>query len=176
MGGAAIASRNNQQINIANPASFDAIDSLGFMFEFAVDGKASSIKNDIGSATYTDVNFQYFAMNFQISNRMGASIGMVPFTDVGYNVIVDQEIENTGSVRTTYYGAGTISNAYFGLAFMPFKNFSVGANLNYYFGMLNRNAEVQFLSASDFYYMQQYKSLRVNDLSLIHISEPTRPY
>ncbi len=165
MGGAAIASRNNQQINIANPASFDAIDSLGFMFEFAVDGKASSIKNDIGSATYTDVNFQYFAMNFQISNRMGASLGMVPFTDVGYNVIVDQEIENTGSVRTTYYGAGTISNAYFGLAFMPFKNFSVGANLNYYFGMLNRNAEVQFLSASDFYYMQQYKSLRVNDFS-----------
>ncbi|MBK6283101.1 MAG: hypothetical protein IPF54_10955 [Draconibacterium sp.] len=46
MGGAAIASRNNQQINIANPASFDAIDSLGFMFEFAVDGKPQSLKND----------------------------------------------------------------------------------------------------------------------------------
>ncbi len=166
MGGASIASRNNQQINIANPASFDAIDSLGFMFEFAVDGKASNFKNDVGKASFTDVNFQYFAMNFQVSNRIGASLGLVPFTDVGYNVVVDQEIENTGSVRTTYYGAGTVSNAYFGMAVVPFKNFSIGANLNYYFGMLNRNAEVVFLSAAGFYNMQQYKSLRVSDFSL----------
>ncbi len=165
MGGASIASRNSQQINIANPASFNAIDSLGFMFEFAVDGKASNFKNDVGTASYTDVNFQYFAMNFQINNRIGASLGLVPFTDVGYNVVVDQEIENTGSVSTTYYGAGTISNAYFGLAFVPFKNFSIGANLNYYFGMLNRNSEVVFLSAAGFYNMQQYKSLRVSDFS-----------
>lgn len=166
MGGASIASRNNQQINIANPASFDAIDSLGFMFEFGVDSKVSNFKNDVGSATYSDINFQYFAMNFQISNRVGTSLGLVPFTDVGYNVVVDQEIENTGSVRTTYYGAGTISNAYFGVAIVPFKNFSIGANLNYYFGMLNRNAEVVFLSAAGFYNFQQYKSLRVNDFSV----------
>ena len=165
MGGASIASRNNQQINIANPASYDAIDSLGFMFEFAVDGKASSFKNDVGKTAVTDINFQYFAMNFQVSNRIGTSLGLVPFSDVGYNVVVDQEFENTGSVRTTYYGAGTISNAYFGMAVVPFKNFSVGANLNYYFGMLDRNAEVVFLSASGFYNMQQYKSLRVNDFS-----------
>lgn len=165
MGGASIASRNNQQINIANPASYDAIDSLGFMFEFAVDGKASSFKNDVGKIAVTDINFQYFAMNFQVSNRIGTSLGLVPFSDVGYNVVVDQEFENTGSVRTTYYGAGTISNAYFGMAVVPFKNFSVGANLNYYFGMLDRNAEVVFLSASGFYNMQQYKSLRVNDFS-----------
>ncbi len=165
MGGASIASRNNQQINIANPASFDAIDSLGFMFEFAVDGKVSDFKNDVGTATYSDINFQYFAMNFQVNNRMGASLGLVPFADVGYDVIVDQEIENTGYVTTTYYGAGTISNAYFGLAYMPFKNFSVGANLNYYFGMLNRNSEVVFLSSSGFYNIQQYKSLRVSDFS-----------
>ncbi len=165
MGGASIASRNNQQINIANPASYDAIDSLGFMFEFAVDGKASNFKNDAGTSTSSDINFQYFAMNFQINNRMGASLGLVPFADVGYDVVVDQEIENTGSVMTTYYGAGTISNAYFGIALMPFKNFSVGANLNYYFGMLNRNSEVVFLSTTGFYNLQQSKNLRVNDFS-----------
>jgi len=165
MGGASIASRNGQQINIANPASFDAIDSLGFMFEFAVDAKYSEFKNDVGNSTALDANFQYFAMNFQLNNRMGASLGLVPFTDIGYNVIVDEDIENTGPVRTNYYGAGTISNAYFGLAVEPFKNLSIGANLNYYFGMLNNNTEIVFSGASDFYYMQQYKTLRVNDFS-----------
>jgi hypothetical protein len=165
MGGASIASRNGQQINIGNPASFDAIDSLGFMFEFAINAKYSEFKNDIGTNTSTNVNFQYFAMNFQINNRMGTSLGMVPFTDVGYNVVVDQDIENTGPVRTTYYGTGTISNAFIGLAAEPFRNISVGANLNYYFGMLNRNAEVLFGGGSDFYDLQQYKKLRVSDFS-----------
>ena len=175
MGGASIASRNNQQINLGNPASFDAIDSLGFMFEFAVDAKYSDFKDNIASFSASDINFQYFAMNFRINNRIGTSLGLVPFSDVGYNVVVDQDIENTGAVRTTYYGAGTISNAYLGLAVQPFKFLSVGANLNYFFGMLNRNAEVVFSGASDFYNMQQYKSLRVNDFSFDFGAQATVP-
>ncbi len=166
MGGASIASRYETQINLANPASYTAIDSLGFMFEFGIDGKSSRFKNDIGSVNQSDINFQYFAMSFQFSNAFGTSLGLVPFTDVGYNVRVEENIENTGDVITTYYGAGTVSNAYFGLAFEPWKFVSLGANLNYYFGMLNRNAEVVFLGASDFYNVQQYKSLRVSDFSL----------
>jgi hypothetical protein len=165
MGGASIASRNGQQINLANPAAYSAIDSLGFMFEFAIDGKASNFKNDLGSSYQSDVNFQYFAMNFQVSNTFGTSLGLVPFTDVGYNVVVEENIENTGDVITTYYGAGTISNAFIGLAFEPWPFVSIGTNLNYFFGMLNRNAEVVFLDASDFYSIQQYKSLRVSDFS-----------
>lgn len=175
MGGASIASRNGQQINMGNPASFDAIDSLGFMFEFAVNAKTSQFSNNLGNATASDVNFQYFAMNFQISNKMGASIGMVPFSDVGYNVVVDDVVKNTGAVRTTYYGAGTISNAFLGFAFEPFKNVSIGANLNYYFGMLNRNTEVVYSDAADFYNLQQYKSLRINDFSFDFGAQATIP-
>ena len=166
MGGAAIASRYNKQINLANPASYTAIDSLGFMFEFGMDAKGSKYKNDIGSSKTNDVNFEYFAMNFQVSNRSGATLGLVPFSDVGYNVIVDEEIENVGRVRTNYYGAGTISKAFFGMAFEPFNFLSIGANIYYSFGMLNRNSEVYFLDASDYYQIQQYKSLRINDFSV----------
>lgn len=166
MGGASIASRNGQQINLANPASYSAIDSLGFMFEFGIDAKGAKFKNDIGSSYQTDANFQYFAMNFQISNALGTSLGLVPFSDVGYNVAVNENIENTGDIVTTYYGAGTISKAFLGLAFEPWQFISFGANLNYFFGMLNRNAEVVFLDGSDFYSVQQYKSLRVSDFSL----------
>ena len=175
MGGASIASRNNQQINLANPASYDAIDSLGFMFEFAIDGKTSKFSNDVGNATASDINFQYFAMNFQLSNRMGASLGLVPFTDVGYNVTVNEVIENTGPVTTTYYGAGTISNFFLGFAIQPFKFLSVGSNLNYFFGMLNRNAEVVFSGASDFYQVQEYTSLRVADFSFDFGAQATIP-
>jgi hypothetical protein len=47
MGGASLASRNNQQINLANPASYTAVDSLGFMFEFGVFANYSNYSNDI---------------------------------------------------------------------------------------------------------------------------------
>lgn len=166
MGGAGIASRYNQQINLLNPASYSAIDSLGFMFEFGIDGRFSQFKNDLGSSKTTDINFEYFAMNFQVSNRIGAALGLVPFADVGYNVEVNEEGDDYGQVNTTYYGAGTVSQAFFGLAVEPFKSLSLGANLNYSFGMLNRDAEIRFLNYADFYQVQQYKSIRVSDFGL----------
>ncbi len=163
MGGASLASRYNQQINLSNPASYSAIDSLNFMFEFGIDGVYSKFENDLGSANSNNVNFQYFAMKFQISNRVAASIGLIPFSDMGYAVDVNEEIDNVGGVLTKYYGAGTVSNAFFGIAVEPLKNVSIGANLNYMVGKLNHNAEVYFLDAADFYGMQQYGDFRLSD-------------
>jgi hypothetical protein len=163
MGGASLASRYNQQINISNPASYSAIDSLNFMFEFGINARYAKFENDLGSANANDINFQYLAMKFQINDRIAASLGLIPFSDMGYAVNVNEEIDNVGSVLTKYYGAGTVSNAFFGVAVEPFKNVSIGANLNYMFGKLNHNAEVYFLDAADFYGMQQYGDFRLSD-------------
>jgi hypothetical protein len=80
------------------------------------------------------------------------------------NELVDDEY--VGNIYTKYFGAGTVSNAYVGLAVEPFKNLSIGANLNYLFGKLNRNAEVYFLDAADFYGIQQYSDFRLRDFGL----------
>ena len=166
MGGASLASRNSQQINTSNPASYTAVDSLAFLFEFGVYGKFSNYKNDIASMNANDINFRYFAMNFQINNWMATSIGLTPYSDVGYNVEVFETIENTGAVLSQYFGEGSLSKAYIGFAIEPAKNISLGANLNYLFGSLNRNAEVYFLEASDFYSIQKYEKIRLNDFGL----------
>lgn len=168
MGGASLASRYNNQINASNPASYTAIDSLSFIFEFGIDSRLSNYKNDFGSTKTNAVNFQYFAMSFQLNNKFATSLGLLPFSDVGYTVEVTDRIDNeyVGDVLTKYYGSGTVSNAYLGFAYQPFKNVSIGANLNYLFGKLNHNAEVYFLSASDFYGIQQYKDFRLQDFGL----------
>ena len=111
----------------------------------------------------SDVNFRYMTMNFQITNWMATSLGLKPYSDVGYDVNVNEEVENTGNIYTKYYGEGSLSRAYAGLAVEPIKNISVGANLNYMFGTLNRNAEVYFLEAADFYNIQKYEKIRVTD-------------
>ena len=166
MGGASLASRNSQQINTLNPASYTAVDSLSFLFESGVYGKFSNYSNDIASMNTNDINFRYFAMNFQITNWLATSMGLTPYSDIGYNVEVFETIENTGDVLSQYFGEGSLSKAYFGLALNPVKNISIGANLNYLFGNLTRNAEVFFLNTSDFYSIQKYEKIRLNDFGL----------
>lgn len=175
MGGASLASRYNTQINLSNPASYSAIDSLTFMFEFGIDGTYSKFKNDLGSTNTNNVNFQYFAMKFQITNWLAAGLGLIPFSDMGYTVEVNEEIDNVGGVLTKYYGAGTVSDAFFGVAVEPLKNVSIGVNMNYMFGKLNHNAEVYFLDASDFYGMQQYADFRLSDFGFDFGAQVTLP-
>jgi hypothetical protein len=175
MGGAALASRNNQQINFANPASYTAVDSLAFMFEFGVRGKFANYSNDITSMNANDVNFSYFAMNFQITNWMGTSLGLTPYSDVGYDVEINDEVENAGNILYKYYGDGSLSKAYLGLAVEPVKNISVGANLNYMFGLLTRNAYVDFLDAADYYNNERKESLRIRDFNLSFGAQATIP-
>ena len=165
MGGAALASRNNQQINFANPASYTSVDSLAFMFEFGIRGKLANYSNDITSMNANDVNFSYFAMNFQITNWMATSLGLTPYSDVGYDLEVNDEVENVGSILHKYFGEGSISRAYLGLSVEPVKNIAVGANLNYMFGLLNRNAQTYFLDAGDLYNNQRTESLRIRDFN-----------
>ncbi|HYQ58081.1 MAG TPA: hypothetical protein VEP89_12130 [Draconibacterium sp.] len=165
MGGASLASRYNLQINSANPASYTANDSLNFLFEFGLEGKFANYQTDNNSMDVNDVNFKYFAMSFRISSWMATSLSLSPYSDVGYNVQTHSTIENVGSIYTNYYGAGTISNARWGLAIEPFKNISLGANLNYRFGQLNRNTEITFADPT-FYNVQRYSTLRIRDFGL----------
>ena len=175
MGGASLASRNNQQINMANPASYTSVDSLSFLFEFGVFGKFSQFSNDIATINASDINFRYFALNFQITNWMATSLGLTPYSDVGYNVEVTENVSNVGDVRYNYFGEGSLSKAYLGVAVEPIPNISVGANLNYMFGTLNRNAEVYFLEHADYYSIQKYEAMRMRDFNLNFGVQATLP-
>lgn len=166
MGGASIASRNPLQINMSNPASYNSLDSLTFLFEFGLYGKFSKFNSDIGSTTANDINFRYLALNFRINRWMATSLGITPYSDVGYDIEIYDYLDNTGNFYTRYYGEGSLSRAYIGAAFGPVKNVSLGVNLNYLFGSLTHNAELYFLDSYDFYNTQKYERLRVRQFGL----------
>lgn len=176
MGGASLASRNNQQINLSNPASYTAVDSLGFMFEFGLYSRFSRFSNEIASMDASDVNFRYFAMNFQITNWLATSLGLTPYSDVGYDVLVSNEVPTAGTVDQRYFGDGSLSRAFWGFAIEPVKNISVGANINYLFGMLTRNSETYFRSSPSFYDSQKYEALRLRDFSFSFGAQATIPF
>jgi len=163
MGGASIGSRSSQQINIANPASYTSVDSLSFLFEMGISGKFSSYKNDLGNFSANDINFRYFAISFPVTRRIATSIGLTPWSDVGYDIRVNDSIPGSGNVNYLYYGDGSLSRAYFGLAVRPFRYVSVGANLFYFFGTLNRRSVVSFPDNMEMYSIQRSEEIRLRD-------------
>lgn len=164
MGGATLGSRNSQQINFANPASYTSVDTLSFLFEFGLNGKFSSYKNDLGKFSANDVNFRYMAMSFPISDRIAVGLGLTPYSDVGYDISVKDSLAYAGNINYQYFGDGSLSRAFIGVAVEPVKNISVGANLFYFFGTLSRNGMVTFPDYNDTYSIQKNDEIRIRDV------------
>jgi len=167
MGGATLGSRHSLQINSANPASYTANDSLSFIFDFGVDGTFSNYKSNSGSRKTNDINFRYFSLSFPITKWLGAGFGLQPFSDMGYEVGFSDSISGIGNTYHSYTGEGSTSKAFFGASVSPFKGLSIGANLNYIFGRLSKNTNVQFAdpTVSSF---TQIESTRLRDFTLTY--------
>lgn len=129
MGGVGYAMNGGRQINVMNPASYAAVDSLTFLFDMGID--FTRLKSTEGDNKGSDFGggLDYVTMQFPLGRYMGASVGMLPFTSVGYSF--GSEINNGSSSRQ---GSGGINELYVGVAGRPFKGFTVGANIAYLFG------------------------------------------
>jgi len=64
MGGVGIAARSNRYINITNPASMTARDSLSLMVDFGLDGRISLFTEGNKKALNTTFNIDDFVISF----------------------------------------------------------------------------------------------------------------
>lgn len=71
---------------------------------------------------------------------MGASLGIIPFSNSGYQVgksDVFQQID-TVAYKNELLGEGGYSQVYFGVGYEIAKNLSIGVNVGYLFGDIKR--------------------------------------
>ena len=131
MGGVGYAMSGGRQINVMNPASYAAIDSLTFLWDMGVDVSMLSSKESETDlkANSAGGGLDYITMQFPIAKIMGASIGLVPYSSVGYQFGGD--IANGSQVRN---GTGGLNTLYAGFSIMPVKGLSAGFNIGYLFG------------------------------------------
>ncbi|MDE6383547.1 MAG: outer membrane protein transport protein [Paramuribaculum sp.] len=129
MGGVGYALNSGRQINVMNPASYAAADSLTFLFDMGLTFSTVKMEDTDGKSTQYGGGLDYITMQVPISKRMGASLGILPFSSVGYSF--GNEIKNGLSSRQ---GSGGIHQLYLGYAARLFKGFSLGANFSYMFG------------------------------------------
>lgn len=128
MGSVGYAMNSGRQINVMNPASYASIDSLTFLFDIGADITFLWQKeNDLRQRTIGG-GLDYITMQFPIGKYMGASIGLVPYSSVGYAFGTDIQ---HGAMSNQ--GDGGINQAYIGLA-GKYKGLALGFNVSYNFG------------------------------------------
>lgn len=129
MGGVGYAMASGRQINVMNPASYAAIDTLTFLFDMGLNFSGIHSKEAGKSTTNYGGGLDYITMQFPVSKKLGMSFGLLPYSSVGY--AFGSKIDN-GNV--TRQGNGGLNLLYLGAGWEPFKGARIGMNFSYFFG------------------------------------------
>ncbi len=152
MGGTGIATRNRRFINYLNPAAVTARDTLAFMADFGLVQKNTVYsQNDLRSANNT-FNIYNLVMSFPIYKSSAFMVGITPYSDVGYDFSSIETnpdiIGNTGNIGYTSYGSGSVYQAFVGAGVTFWKSLSVGAEMIYYFGNIDKVTNMNYADDS----------------------------
>lgn len=152
MGGVGIATRNKRFINIVNPAAVTARDSLSFMGNFGLTQSNNIYKQGDIKSAHNTFNISDFVMSFPIYKSSAFMVGITPYSDMGYDfshVITDKNIiGNTGSIAYDSYGIGSVYQIFAGAGVTFWKRLSLGAEVLFMFGNLDKVTNMNFSDAS----------------------------
>jgi hypothetical protein len=136
LGATNTALRIPNQINYLNPASYTIQDTNSFIFDVGLKGSLSQFQTNGAEMNKKNAGFDYLAIGFPVTRWWKASIGIVPYSNVGYNILTSSTQED-GIRNNQYEGRGGLRKFYVGNSFEPIENLSVGFNYLYMFGTLS---------------------------------------
>jgi hypothetical protein len=165
IGGAATAFSSPYFINPANPASYMAFDTNSFVFDGAFNLRSGTLKTTDQSQKTRFGTLSNLYFGFPVTHWWKASLGVMPYSNVGYEMQGKQNIPEIGNIVSVYKGSGGLNKAYIGNAFSPFKNFSVGVNMSYIFGNIVKERALTFPDSAAFVNSMVRSSARLNKLT-----------
>jgi len=150
MAGVGLGLRAGNRVNMSNPASYSAIDSLSFIFDVGMNFSLGKLKQAGNSVNVRNCNVDFVNAGLRLWKGLGLSFGFVPFSTIGYNFssesVVANDYTSTQPITSTsvYEGDGGLHQIYIGLGWNPFNKLSIGANISYLWGNYNHNVVQSF--------------------------------
>jgi len=166
MGGSSAGIRSALFVNPFNPASYTSFDSNSFIFDAALSARTMTLKTSSNAAKINDAGLAYITMGFPITKWWKTSLGILPFSSMEYQIIVDSVLPDIGKVQYDYSGNGGLNRAIVGNAFQPLRNLSVGFNFSYIFGTLNHQRTLTFPDSNNHWSTRMTSSTLVRSLYL----------
>lgn len=150
MGGVAQGLRNGGRVNMQNPASYSAIDSLTFLFDVGMGLQRDRLSMGDNHQSVNNTSFDYVNAAFRVKPKLGMSVGFVPYSTIGYSfsqdytIMQDPFLNKSVTQTLSYSGEGGLHQMYVGAGWSPLKGFSFGANLSYLWGNINNTVSQAF--------------------------------
>jgi hypothetical protein len=152
MGGTSLAFQSATAVNFANPASYIAYDSMSCLFDAAFSYKNHTL-TAASAQKGSSISFDYLAFGLPVSKWWKTSFGFQPFSTMSYTINEIDAKDTACIITTSFLGKGGINEFYWGNAFKPFNNFSLGFNASYLFGEFSKNRRVE--SSDNFFINSQ---------------------
>ncbi len=162
MGGTGIGVHNSNQINLLNPASYAAVDTLTFLLDVGMSLSNTNLSEGSVKMNAANTTFDYLTMQFRLMPHLGFTLGLMPFSNIGYDFSESKTVSNDeeGQITTTnrYYGTGGLRQVTAGIGYMPLKGLSIGANFSYIYGEIYHYIYNQYNETNINSYTKQYRS------------------
>jgi len=137
MAGLGIGFRQENTLNNANPASLTSIMEKTFIFDGSVFGKFSRYQGQGKKHWESNGNIQRIAIGFRAAKNWMMSVGLVPYSSMGYKIEIYSPIEgSTLTSKSTFSGEGGLNKIYWSNAVRLSRNFSAGVNSSVIFGTM----------------------------------------
>lgn len=135
-------------INMQNPASYATI-SLTTL-DIGMGASFMELKNSTQKESSFNATLSHVAFAFPLSSKSALSLGILPYSELGYNFInttkVGTTTDNTKTVDYRYTGEGGLTKAYLGYGVQFGDHFRIGANAEYLFGNLVENRSTEYVN------------------------------
>jgi hypothetical protein len=112
----------------------------------------------------------YITFGFPINKWWKGSFGLLPYSSVGYNVSEIQQVPNVGNVKYKYEGQGGINQFYIGQGFKINQNLSLGVNVSYLFGFIDRIQKVYPSDTGSFNYIFNVKDVKSTNIGMFNFN------
>ncbi len=163
MGGIGLALRDDNLINPLNPASYSEQDTLSFLFDAGLNGNHKIMRSNTQRMALNNSGLNHILMGFPITRWFKSSIGLLPYSRVGYNIVEFDLVPNIGIIDYAYEGAGGLNKVLWGNAVKLNRYVSVGINASYLFGSLTQSRTVDFPSDGNIFSTVNRRRVIIND-------------
>lgn len=140
LGGTSYAARPNTWVNVQNPASLTAFDSLTSVIDGAFSLHSHTLSEAGTSQKGTTANMDYLYLGLPVIHRVWAmAVGIQPYASVNYDYVFED-----GMLSRIDRGEGGVYEFFWGNAFQLCPSFSIGLQASYLFGTSVRTHELSF--------------------------------
>lgn len=149
MAGLALGMHDSLSLNRQNPAAYSEMCAQTLIFDAGISLQNCMLKSGGKTINAQNSSVDYIAAGFRLAPGLGFSLGLRPFSYVGYNFSTSSnldDIDGYGSktASSTYYGDGGFRQIYMGVGYKVLKPLSVGMNVNYIWGEYQHSSSMSY--------------------------------